>query len=60
MFLLRLLDAVGAERLHGFMISEFDPARDERDRSLETLMWLLEYVLLSKYEKQPSQRQAPP
>lgn len=46
----RLLDAVGAERFAGFAISEFDPARDSHDRCLETLMWLIEYVLLFKYE----------
>lgn len=51
LYVLRLLDVVGAERLAGFCISEFDPARDERDRCLETLMWLIEYVLLWKHEK---------
>ena len=29
---------------------EFDPSRDRNDRSLETLMWLVEYVLLRRYE----------
>lgn len=47
---LRVLDAIGVERLAGFAISEFDPARDRHDRCLETLMWLIEYVLLLKYE----------
>jgi agmatinase len=50
-FLLRLFDVIGRDRLSGISISEFDPARDERDRCLETLMWLVEYVLLLKYEK---------
>ncbi len=51
LFVVQLLDAVGAERLAGFAISEFDPARDRNDRCLETLMWLMEHVLLTKYEK---------
>ena len=51
LFCVRVLDAIGAERLTGFAISEFDPARDQSDRCLETLMWLIEYVLLLKYER---------
>jgi len=50
-FVLRILDAVGPDRLCGLSISEFDPARDVNDRCLETLMWLIEYVLLFKYEQ---------
>ncbi len=50
LFLLRVLDAVGAERLAGCAISEFEPSRDRRDACLETLMWLIEHVLLMKYE----------
>jgi hypothetical protein len=45
------LAAIGRERLAGLAISEFNPARDQHDRCLETLMWLIEYVLLAKYEK---------
>lgn len=51
LFVVQLLGAIGIERLSGFAISEFDPARDVNDRCLETLMWLIEYVLLAKYEK---------
>jgi arginase family enzyme len=51
LFLLRLLDMIDADKLAGFSISEFDPARDQHDRCLETLMWLIEFVLLQKYEK---------
>jgi arginase family enzyme len=47
---LAILDAVGPERLAGLAISEFHPARDQHDRCLETLMWLIEYVLLLRYE----------
>jgi arginase family enzyme len=47
---LRFLDAAG--NLAGLAISEFDPARDQADRSLSTLIWLLEYVLLNRYENQ--------
>jgi arginase family enzyme len=49
--LLSILDTIGREKLAGLAISEFDPARDEHDRCLETLMWLIEYVLLLKYER---------
>jgi agmatinase len=49
-FLLRLLDAAWSERVVGLAVSEFDPARDQVDRSLTTLMWLIEYVLLRRYE----------
>lgn len=49
-WLLHLLAAIDPARLAGLAISEFDPARDQNDRCLETLMWLIEYVLLLKYE----------
>lgn len=49
--LLRILDAIGSDRLGGLAVSEFNPARDQHDRGLETLMWLLEYVLLCHYER---------
>jgi hypothetical protein len=35
----------------GLSISEFKPARDVRDQSLAVLVWLIEYVLLKRYEK---------
>lgn len=47
---LRLLDCVWSERVCGLAISEFAPARDEHDRSLAALMWLIEYLLLRRYE----------
>jgi agmatinase len=48
---LRFLEAAWSERVAGVALSEFNPAQDRRDRSLETLMWLLEYLLLKRYEK---------
>jgi arginase family enzyme len=48
--LLRLLHAAWSPKVAGVMISEFDPARDHDDRSLATVMWLVEYLLLLKYE----------
>jgi agmatinase len=48
--LLRLLDAVWSDRVVGVMLSEFDPARDRNDLSLATVSWLLEYLLLRRYE----------
>lgn len=50
-FLLRVLEAIPRDRLAGLFISEFDPARDERDRCLATLLWLVEHVLLRWYER---------
>ncbi len=51
---LNWIDAIGFGRIAGLSISEFEPARDHRDRSLETLMWMLEYFLLRIHEKAPS------
>jgi agmatinase len=47
---LRLLQAIGSSPLKSIAISEFDPGRDVNDRSLATLAWLLEYVLLRFHE----------
>jgi len=49
--LLRFLDAAWSDKVTGLAISEFDPARDQGDRSLETLAWLVEYALLRRCEK---------
>jgi arginase family enzyme len=49
--LLSLLESVPPVKLAGVMISEFHPGRDANDRSLSTLIWLIEYLLLRKYEK---------
>jgi hypothetical protein len=35
----------------GVLLSEFDPSRDRDDRSLALAVWLLEYLLLLRYEK---------
>jgi len=48
--LLRFLDAAWSPRVAGMAISEFDPARDQSDRSLATLVWLLEWVFLKRHE----------
>jgi agmatinase len=48
--LLRLVDAIWSERVAGVAVSEFAPARDRNDLSLSTLVWLLEYLLLKRYE----------
>jgi arginase family enzyme len=53
---LRLLDAAWSGRVQGVALSEFDPARDESDRSLATLVWLLEYLLLKQFERQDQQK----
>ena len=49
--LLQFLTAVWSDRVVGVCISEFDPARDRNDQSLSTLIWLLETLLLMRYEK---------
>ena len=48
--LLRFLDAVWSSRVAGLALSEFDPSHDRKDQSLSTLLWLLEYLLLKRYE----------
>jgi arginase family enzyme len=50
LLLLRLLDAAWTPKLRGVLLSEFEPGRDQQDRSLATVMWLLEYCLLRCYE----------
>jgi agmatinase len=51
---LRLLNAVWSERVVGVAFSEFEPGRDQGDRSLATLVWLMEHLLLLQHEKDPS------
>jgi arginase family enzyme len=50
LLLLRFLEAAWSGRVVGLAFSEFDPARDRNDQSLATLVWLLEYLLLKRYE----------
>jgi arginase family enzyme len=51
---LRIIDALWSDRIIGLSLSEFEPARDANDRSLTTLVWLVEYLFLRKYESSPS------
>lgn len=48
--LLRWINAVWSERVVGVAFSEFDPGRDRNDQSLAVLVWLIEYVLLKRFE----------
>ncbi len=48
---LRFLEAAWSGKVRGLALSEFTPARDMRDQSLSTLVWLLEYLLLKNHEK---------
>jgi arginase family enzyme len=48
--LLRLVDATWSPQVAGVLLSEFDPGRDRADQSLATLVWLIEYLLLRRYE----------
>src|SRR5262249_40707185 len=47
---LRLIDAVWTDGLSGLFVSEFVPASDQNDHSLALLTWLIEWVLLRRYE----------
>jgi arginase family enzyme len=47
---LRLLEAAWSGKVIGLSVSEFDPGRDVRDVTLNLLGWLLERVLLKRYE----------
>jgi len=49
-FLLRFLDVIWSPRVIGLALSEFDPSHDRNDQGLSTLVWLLEYLLLKRYE----------
>ena len=49
--LLKLLDAIWSRSVAGMLLSEFDPGRDHKDRSLALLVWLIEYLLLRRHEK---------
>lgn len=49
--LLMLVETIGVQNLAGVMISEFAPDGDQNDRSLSTLMWLIEYLLVERYEE---------
>lgn len=48
---LAVIEAAWSEKVQGILLSEFDPGRDQNDRSLATLVWLLEYLLLRRYEQ---------
>ena len=47
---LSLLEAAWSERVVGVGVSEFDTGRDRDERSLQMLVWLMEYLLLKRYE----------
>jgi arginase family enzyme len=48
--LLTITEAAWSSKVRGVLLSEFDPARDQNDLSLALLMWLIEYLLLKRYE----------
>jgi agmatinase len=52
-FVLKMVHAIGVDRLCGMAISEFAPNRDAQDQSLSTLIWLMEWMLLRLYESEP-------
>jgi arginase family enzyme len=48
--LLQLIEAIWSPKVAGVLLSEFDPGRDRNDQGLATAMWLLEFLLLRRYE----------
>lgn len=50
-FAVRVVEAIGVDKLCGMAISEFDPGRDAHDQSLATLIWFMEWMLLRLYER---------
>ncbi|MCZ2340628.1 MAG: arginase family protein [Bacteroidales bacterium] len=48
--LLSIMLALWSDRVVGVSVSEFDPGRDDRDRTLQLLGWLLERLLLRQAE----------
>jgi agmatinase len=47
---LHLIDAAWGPNVAGVLVSEFDPGRDRNDVSLAAVVWLIEYLLLRRYE----------
>jgi arginase family enzyme len=47
---LAVIEAIWSNKTKGLILSEFDPGRDHNDRSLAILLWLLEHLLLRRYE----------
>jgi agmatinase len=47
---LAVLDAAWSGKVVGMSVSEFDPGRDVRDTTLNLFGWLVERVLLKRYE----------
>lgn len=48
--LVRFVEAVWSEKVCGVALAEFAPSRDRNDQSLATLVWLVEWLLLKRYE----------
>ena len=50
MQVLAVLDAAWSGKVVGLSVSEFDPGRDVRDTTLNLFGWLVERLLLKRYE----------
>lgn len=48
---LQVIHRCWSDKVKGVMVSEFLPDRDVGDKSLSTLVWLIEHLLLLRYEK---------
>lgn len=49
MTVLGIINSLPLEKIHGIAVSEYLPARDQESRSLDTLVWLFEYLMLRRY-----------
>ena len=49
--MLRMLNAVWSPKVCGVSISEYEPGRDDQDRSLALLVWLIEWMMLKRCEE---------
>lgn len=47
---LKVIASVWSPKIAGISISEFDPGRDRDEKSLSTMIWLLEWLLLKTHE----------
>lgn len=58
--LLAWLRSVWGSKVRAVSFSEFEPGRDQHDRSLQLAVWLVEQILLWKHEAPADERPPPP
>lgn len=50
MQVVRMMEEIWSGNIRGLILSEFLPDRDENDRCLATIIWLIEHLLLKTFE----------